>query len=168
MASSGFNYQKPPLFLPNQTLPSSFLPQKPDRPPHFFIFFSFSFPSTRILRPSESGDGDGATARWRGPSLFPASSPPTRFFIFRPRWMAKKTCSFVSNKPRRSSNNDRPWVSSFLSSLFGFLVLRVSQCSWYNFPFCFCFLHCSSSFPAKPTVSGDGEAPAKQWEVRNE
>ena len=99
----------------------------------------FSFPSTRTLRPSESGDGDGATARWRGPSLFPASSPPTRFFIFRPRWMAKKTYSFFSNKPRRSSNNDRPWVSSFLSSLFGFLVLRVSQCSWYNFPFLFLF-----------------------------
>ena len=84
MVSSGFNYQKPPLFLPNQTLLSSFLPPKPDGPPpHFFIFFVFSFPSTRTLtlRPADSGDGDGATARWRGlsfTSLYSHSPSPNR------------------------------------------------------------------------------------------
>ena len=43
MASLGFNYLKPPLFLPNQTHPSLHFLTKPVGPPYFFFTFAFFF-----------------------------------------------------------------------------------------------------------------------------
>ena len=96
MTSLGFNYQKPPLFLPNQTRPPSFLINKIDS-------LLLSHPKKPSLHPSTSSSSisvaffflfcvSGGTRRRRRRLFLPLNPTETRFpsffhaftFLFRP------------------------------------------------------------------------------------
>ena len=70
MASLDLNYQKPPLFLLNQTHPFLIFLLKVG-PPIYFFFFTFAFSFFRLLSPSVSGEAAAAA------SLPPYFTPPS-------------------------------------------------------------------------------------------
>ena len=78
MVSLGFNYLKPPLFLPNQTHPSLHFLTKPSAPP--FILISSSVTSLllplHLLRPPLTATmEEGAVVASFVPSLSPENPP---------------------------------------------------------------------------------------------